>query len=375
MSTQNYFVGLMSGTSIDAVDAVVVDFSPFPPRSVATCSLRIEPELKQRILSLCGKGENEVERMGQLDVELGQLFAKAVLQVVEQAELSPEQITAVGSHGQTIRHEPQAACPFTLQIGDPNTIAQQTGITTVADFRRRDMAAGGQGAPLAPAYHRWLLQGRGGIVVNIGGMANATLLPDSAEDPVIGFDTGPGNVLIDGWMTRSHGEPMDCDGAFARSGSVSEPLLAKMLREPFFQQPPPKSTGREQFNMAWLDRHLETEDLSPQDVAATLVELTASTIAESVALQPVGERALWVCGGGVHNSYLMERIAAQLSGWQVASSEAVGMDPDWVEAMAFAWLAYQTLNGESSNLPSVTGAREAVILGAVFPVKSTFSST
>ncbi len=367
MSDPDYFVGLMSGTSLDAVDAVVADFSIFPPSSVATHSLSIEADLKQRILALCSEGENEIERMGQLDVELGQLFAKAVLQVVELAGLRPEQIRAVGSHGQTIRHEPDLMHPFTLQIGDPNTIAQQSGITTVADFRRRDLTVGGQGAPLAPAYHQWLLQGRTGAVVNIGGMANITLLPEAGE-AVIGFDTGPGNVLIDYWMNHTFSQSMDENGAIARSGKVAEPLLAEMLKEPFFHQLPPKSTGRETFNATWFQSHIAAlAPLAPEDVAATLVELTAITIAEGVLSQRMEAAPLRVCGGGAHNGYLLERIAVHLPGWQVESSAVAGMDPDWVEAMAFAWLARQTLGGECSNLPSVTGAKEPVLLGAIYP--------
>lgn len=365
----DYYVGLMSGTSIDAVDVAVADFSISPPKCVAAHSLPIGSDLKQRILDLCSPGESEIERMGQLDVELGQLFAEAILQVVDQAGLLPEQITAVGSHGQTIRHEPELQHPFTLQIGDPNTIAQKTGITTVADFRRRDLVAGGQGAPLAPAYHHWFLQGLGGAVVNIGGMANITLLSADPETDVIGFDAGPGNVLIDYWMHRAYGKSLDRDGAVARSGTISEPLLAEMRREPFFHQLPPKSTGRETFNGAWFDRHYaQVSSLSEEDVAATLVELTAVTIAESLFLQPVTEKSLWICGGGARNGYLLERIADHLPGWQVESSVVVGMDPDWLEAMAFAWLARQTLNGLSGNIPSVTGAREPVILGGIYPV-------
>jgi anhydro-N-acetylmuramic acid kinase len=364
-----YYVGLMSGTSLDAVDAVVVDFDSFPPRCVATHSLQIAPELKRRILSLCRPGKNEIERMGQLDVELGRLFARAASEVVEQAGLRAAEVSAIGSHGQTIRHEPQGHTPFTLQIGDPNTIAQQSGITTVADFRRRDLTLGGQGAPLAPAYHRWFLQGQGGALVNIGGMANVTLLSADSAAEVVGFDTGPGNVLIDYWMEQAFGEAMDRDGATARSGQLSEPLLAEMLKEPFFQQLPPKSTGRETFNAEWLQRHAaQIERLVAVDVAATLVELTATTIAEGVSAQGAAASSLWVCGGGAHNRLLLERIAAHLPGWQVASSAEVGMDPDWVEAMAFAWLARQTLHGESGNLPSVTGAAAAVILGAIYPV-------
>ena len=371
----DYYIGLMSGTSVDAIDAVVADFSVFPPHCVATHTAPIEPELKQRILDLCRPGEREIERMGQLDVELGRHFAEAALAVISKAGLTAEEITAIGSHGQTIRHEPASNTPFTLQIGDPNTIAQQSGMTTVADFRRRDLTVGGQGAPLAPAYHRWFLQ-QGGAVVNIGGMANVTLLSNDPDAAVIGFDTGPGNVLIDYWMSRAYGEPLDRGGAVARSGTYSETLLAALQTESFFHQPPPKSTGRETFNRVWLEQHEPLwATLSPQDMVATLVELTAITIAGAVTQQNGLNQSLWVCGGGAHNGYLLERIAVHLPGWQVESSATVGMDPDWVEAMAFAWLAQQTLKGLPGNLPSVTGAREAVILGGVYPVPAIMHST
>lgn len=360
------YIGLMSGTSLDAVDAVVADFGVFPPRMVATHSLPIKPAVKKKVLSLCQPGENEIERMGQLDVELGVLFAQAALAVIAETELAPEAIRAIGSHGQTIRHEPNLPSPFTLQIGDPNVIAQQTGITTVADFRRRDVAVGGQGAPLAPAYHRWILHDRSGVVVNIGGMANVTLLP-AEGGAVMGFDTGPGNVLIDGWMADWQGVPMDRDGAAARQGQIDPSLLNAFLSEPFFQQAPPKSTGREQFNRRWLEAHLnDFPGISPEDLAATVTELTAVTIADAVRDQVV-DHALWICGGGAHNGYLQERIAHHLPDWSVAGSSAVGMDPDWVEAMAFAWLAYQTMEGRSGNLPAVTGADQSVILGGIYP--------
>lgn len=371
------FVGLMSGTSLDGVDAVVADFSTFPPRCLATHALPIAPELRQRILALCTEGENEIERMGQLDVELGELFSEAALQVVEQTGLSPEQITAIGSHGQTIRHEPAAERPFTLQLGDPNTIAQRTGVTTVADFRRRDLAAGGQGAPLAPAYHGWLLRARRGAVVNIGGMANVTVLPESDGGEIVGYDTGPGNVLMNAWAERALGQTMDRDGAFARQGKISTALLALMREEPFFALSPPKSTGRETFNGGWIERSLSRLKLElphkgaldAADVAATLCELTAVTIAAAVQRHGLESRELWVCGGGACNPFLLERIGANLPGWEVDSTAAVGVDPEWVEAMAFAWLARRTLQGESGNLPSVTGAGQSTILGAVFPVK------
>lgn len=367
-----YFVGLMSGTSMDGVDAVVVDFSTAPPSICATDVTPISLQLKEKIVALCRKGENEIGRMGELDVELGELFAESVTSVVEKAGLTADEVVAIGSHGQTIRHKPTGRTPFTLQIGDPHIIAQRTGITTVADFRRRDIAAGGQGAPLAPAYHRWLMMGHSGAVVNIGGMANVTLLPSRDDAPVIGFDTGPGNVLMDYWAEESFGKRMDRDGDFARQGDISIDLLESLLGDPFFSQPPPKSTGRELFDVEWLTEHGDSliKSLPAEDVAATLCELTAVTVADAVRDQDVGEKQLLVCGGGAHNSFLLERIAEHLPGWNVGSTSVVGVDPDWVEAVAFGWLARQTIRGDVGNIPSVTGAGQSVILGAIFPVKS-----
>ncbi|MBC8519394.1 MAG: anhydro-N-acetylmuramic acid kinase [Gammaproteobacteria bacterium] len=367
-----YFVGLMSGTSMDGVDAVVVDFSTFPPSLCATDVTQISPSLKERILALCMEGENEIERMGELDVELGVLFSDAAVAVVEKAGLAAEKIVAIGSHGQTIRHKPTGSTPFTLQIGDPNIVAQRTGITTVADFRRRDIAAGGEGAPLAPAYHRWLMRGQSGAVVNIGGMANVTLLPADRGAPVVGFDTGPGNVLMDYWAEESFGTRMDKDGLFARQGELSSSLLKSMLSDPFFSRPSPKSTGRELFNSDWLYGGWSSlvKSLPVEDVAATLCELTAVTVADAVRDQNVGRQQLLVCGGGAHNSFLLERMAVNLSGWSVDSTASIGVDPDWVEAVAFGWLARQTVRGDVGNIPSVTGANQSVILGAIFPVKS-----
>ncbi|MBT3197654.1 MAG: anhydro-N-acetylmuramic acid kinase, partial [Gammaproteobacteria bacterium] len=341
----------------------------------ATLVVPIPAPLKQRILQLCQPGSNEIERLGALDVELGNHFAEVAMRVVEKAGLTPAEIQAIGSHGQTVRHEPTASTPFTLQIGDPNVIAQRSGITTVADFRRRDLAVGGQGAPLAPAYHHWFLRQQRGVVVNIGGMANVTLLSTTSE-AVIGFDTGPGNVLIDSWLNEQKGEAMDRDGQWAAQGVVCQRLLEQMSADPFFAQPPPKSTGREHFNHHWLHQQLEQLEptlrlaISVYDCAATLTELTAMTIADAILRQSVETGDCWVCGGGAHNPQLLLRLQAHLPGWRVESSVTVGMEPDWVEAMAFAWLARQTLRGESGNLPSVTGADQSVILGAIFPVES-----
>ncbi len=362
------YVGLMSGTSADGVDAVVVDFTPFPPRLLASQYSPFEDGVRQRILALMHPGEAEIERMGQLDRELGALFATAAERVIAAAKLERRQIMAIGCHGQTVRHQPRGEFPYTLQIGDPNTIARHTGITTVADFRRGDLVVGGEGAPLAPAYHHWAAAEHSGVVVNIGGMANVTLLPKRPGESVRGFDTGPGNVLLDLWVAEQYGERFDRDGVVARSGWCSEPLLRQLLQEPYFQRPPPKSTGRERFHRAWLMASLEriTPRPSSEDVLATLVELTASTISAAVK-EYSGDPMIWVCGGGVHNLLLMERLAARLPGWQVDRSDVIGIPPDWVEAITFAWLARQTLHGLEGNLPTVTGASDQVMLGGVYP--------
>ena len=368
-----YFIGLMSGTSIDGIDAALVDFSVFPPKLVASAETAIEPELKNQILTLCQSGKNEIEQMGQLDVALGRTFAEATQHVLEKSGIPTEKITAIGSHGQTIRHLPHGKFPFTLQIGDPNIIAAETGITTVADFRRRDIALGGQGAPLAPAYHAWLFAEKRGIMLNIGGMANITVL-DGSDQPerILGFDTGPGNVLMDLWVQKHLGTPMDRNGEYAQSGTIDAPLLEKMLDDPFFVQSPPKSTGREQFHAAWLEQQLADKDLqnrTQKDVQATLCELTARSIAQAILRwSNLENESVWICGGGAHNAYLMSRLAENLPGWTVASTAAVGVDPDWMEAMAFAWLARRTLRDETGNLPAVTGAHRATVLGAIYPV-------
>ncbi|HET6397787.1 MAG TPA: anhydro-N-acetylmuramic acid kinase, partial [Pseudoxanthomonas sp.] len=272
----------------------------------------------------------------------------------------------IGSHGQTVRHRPGGEAPFTLQIGDGNVIAERSGIATVADFRRRDVAAGGHGAPLVPAFHAALLhsESEDRAVLNLGGIGNYTLLP--RQGPVRGFDTGPANALLDAWCQRHTGAAFDADGAFAAGGTVDEALLARLLDEPWFALPPPKSTGREQFHLDWVQARLRGGE-SPADVQATLLELSAATAADALrAHQPRTARVL-ACGGGVRNPVLMRRLAARLPGVAVESTAAHGLDPDFVEAMAFAWLARQTLAGLPGNLPAVTGARGPRVLGVVHP--------
>jgi anhydro-N-acetylmuramic acid kinase len=363
-----HYIGLMSGTSMDALDAVVVDFASTPPRLIASHSLRLDNALRQEILELCSPGHNEIERLAELDVRIGQVSALATLQLLEKAELTAAAITGIGSHGQTIRHSPDTAIPYTLQIGDPNTIAQLSGITTVADFRRRDLVVGGQGAPLVPAFHQSLFrsQEKNRVILNIGGIANISILPADLSQPVSGFDTGPGNMLMDAWTQLYHRQPYDEGGNWARGGSVDDELLNDLLADPYLSLRPPKSTGREKYNLRWLEKQLSGEQ-SPRDVQASLCEQTAATIAYAVLQFAPDTEEIYVCGGGAHNGYLLERISAYLDGCHVTTTSDLGVDPQWVEAMAFAWLARQTLQGLPGNLPAVTGASEAVILGGIYP--------
>ena len=364
-----YYIGLMSGTSVDAIDAALVSFDNNKIKFHSALNYPIPDELRQQVLALISQGENELVRMNQLDIKLGRMFAKAVLALLKHANIPTEQVKAIGSHGQTLRHFPDSETPGTLQIGDPNIIAEITGITTVADFRRRDMAAGGQGAPLVPAFHQSILQNKeiNRVILNIGGIANITVLAKDLDKPVIGFDTGPGNALMDSWIHKHRQQAHDKDGAWAASGNINQQLLDILLADPYFMQPPPKSTGRETFNMRWLDQKLENfAQLSKDDIQATLTEFTAVTIALAILQYAAETEQVLVCGGGVHNRYLMQRLAKHLPKQLIQTSQVVDVDPDWVEAMAFAWLAKQSLEGLTGNLPSVTGARHPAILGGIF---------
>ncbi|NIR29688.1 MAG: anhydro-N-acetylmuramic acid kinase [Gammaproteobacteria bacterium] len=367
------YVGLMSGTSMDAVDAALLEFEEGSFTLVAAHSEPIRPDVRAALLEVArGRGDH-LDRVSELDAVVGALFAEAVDALLREQALSPSRIRAIGSHGQTVRHRPGGPTPTSVQIGDPNVIAERTGITTVADFRRRDMAAGGQGAPLAPAFHRAALHDpcTHRAVLNIGGIANVTVLASDPAAPVSGFDTGPGNVLLDAWASEHLGTPMDTDGRWASGGRVHDGLLAAMMRDPYFAQAPPKSTGRERFNLRWITDMLDAlaPGPSPQDIQRTLCALTELSVAQAIErFAPATEEVL-VCGGGAHNPVLMAGLAARLGGRRVVSTAAVGLDPGWVEAAAFAWLAHQTLSGRAGNLPDVTGARHAVVLGGIYPGK------
>lgn len=361
------FIGVMSGTSLDGVDVVLAAINENIVAQQASLSYPIPVNLKEDILAICQGQQLTLSQLGRLDTRLGRLFSDAVLALMRQQNLQPEDIVAIGCHGQTVWHEPTGDAPHTMQIGDNNQIAAHTGVTVVGDFRRRDMALGGQGAPLVPAFHQALLAHpvERRMVLNIGGIANLSLLVPG--QPVRGYDTGPGNMLMDAWIWRQCGKPYDKDAQWASEGKVLLPLLQDMLSDPWFALPAPKSTGREYFNYGWLEKHLARyANLRGQYVQATLTELTAVTISEQVLLSGGCERLL-VCGGGARNPLLMARLAALLPGTEVTTTDDAGISGDDMEALAFAWLAWRTLAGLPGNLPSVTGASEATILGAIYP--------
>ncbi len=366
------FLGLISGTSADGIDAALVRFANGDAH--ARCELlsgrtfRWSEPIRARLVELGQGGDcTSLDEVGSLDVQIAQAFADAALALLDAAGVAPAHVRALGTHGQTVRHRPEANFPFTMQLGDGNVIAERTRITTIADFRRRDVAAGGHGAPLLPALHAALLHvpHENRAVLNLGGIANLTLLPK--DGAVRGFDTGPANALLDAWCERHTGAAFDAQGAFAAGGRVDEALLAALLADPWFALPPPKSTGREQFHLAWLQARMDDATRAPQDVQATLLELTAVSVGTALhATQPDTARLL-VCGGGVHNPALLQRIGARLPGAIVESTALHGVDPDFVEAMGFAWLARETLAGRPGNLPAVTGARGPRVLGAIHP--------
>jgi anhydro-N-acetylmuramic acid kinase len=360
------YLGLISGTSMDAIDAALVDFGVKPLRVVATSATPFEPQLKARVAAAIDRAESvALDEIGALDVEIGRAFARAALSLLAREGLGTAHVAAIGSHGQTLRHRPDVSAPFTWQIGDPNVLAEMTGIDVVADFRRRDVAAGGQGAPLLPVFHDHVFRSdaEDRVIANLGGIANITLLRRGAT--VTGFDTGPANRLLDAWIAAHQGLDFDSNGRWAATGTVDEILLAQLLDEPYLRQPPPKSTGRELFNMNWLQAKLGSFERRPQDVQATLLEYTAVSIADAVRRHAPGA-SVYACGGGAHNAGLLASLAALLAPDRVTVTSELGLDPDYVEAIAFAWFAKRTLGGLPSSAASVTGARGARILGGVY---------
>ncbi len=361
------FIGLMSGTSMDGIDAVLATFGTQSVQLLAVHEERYPEEVRQRLEAAvrhpdgCG-----VDELGQLDTAVGACFRDAALALIAAADADAGSIRAIGSHGQTLRHGPGASFPYTLQIGNPAIIAAGTGVDTVADFRRADLALGGQAAPLVPRFHDWLFRAAGEhrAIVNIGGIANVTVLPAGAG-PVTGFDTGPGNTLLDAWIRRTLDLPFDTGGGWGKGGTLNDDLLCRLLADPWFSAPPPKSTGPEYFNLDWLlPFGVETGD--PRGVQATLAEFTAASIAQAIVAWAAPVSRVFVCGGGARNQDLMRRLSLRLGDVGVESTAAIGLDPDWVEACAFAWLAKRRIERLPGNVPSVTGASREAVLGAVY---------
>ena len=368
-----YYLGIMSGTSLDGVDIALTDIQSNQTKLIAADFTPMPANLREKVTALIQSGETTLQALGELDHQFGLLYADCVNAFLRKHQLKSEQIEAIGCHGQTVWHSPKGQFPFTMQIGDMNLLATKTGITVVGDLRRKDMAFGGQGAPLVPAFHQavffdphWVT-----VVLNIGGISNVSLL--IPEQPVIGFDTGTGNTLLDQWIEKHQGKAYDKNGEWAVSGQVNSTLLEALLDEDFFQLPPPKSTGRELFNLAWLENKIQkiagkTTALLPQDVQATLAEFTVQSIVLALNhIQTTLPCRLLVCGGGAKNQAIMNGLKQALPNWRIQLTTELELDIDYVEAAAFAWLAYRRMHNLPANLPSVTGATSAVSLGAIFP--------
>jgi anhydro-N-acetylmuramic acid kinase len=362
------YIGLMSGTSLDGIDAALVDFRENNVHLVNFEYLPFPEEIQHAIQRLCKPDTLiSLKEYGAMDTRLGRLFAETANSLLVKANIPASSVNAIGSHGLTIYHAPDSQFPFSLQIGDPNIIAEKTGITTVADFRRRDIAACGQGAPLVPAFHRAVFRqpNEHRCIVNIGGIANITVLSKDQSAAIIGFDTGPGNTLMDLWIKLQQNRQYDKDGAWARTGKINHDLITLLKQDAYFNTAPPKSTGKEYFSLAWLYQYFDAFSYKAEDMQACLCFLTAATITDAIKrYAPATERVL-ICGGGIHNKYLLELIE-QLIECPVESTEHYGLHPDHVEAMAFAWLARQTLDNLPGNLKEVTGANNAAILGGIY---------
>lgn len=365
MSSQGpFFIGLMSGTSLDGADAALVDFSSGAPRTLAFATVPFSPELRDRILALSEPGRDPLHLAATVTLELAELYAKAVEGTIAASGVARERIEAVGCHGQTVRHRPDLG--YTIQLNDPARLAERTGIDVVADFRRRDMAAGGQGAPLVPAFHEAVFRHprKARTVVNIGGISNLTWLPPGQR--TLGFDCGPGNVLLDGWARKHLGTLFDEDGRWAAQGRADPELLDRLMSEPFLDTPPPKSTGRELFRLGWLEDRLD-RPYRPADVQATLTDFTARSIVQAIERFCPATEEIYLAGGGARNASLVSRIDALAGGRPVAPTDALGVPTAHVESMAFAWLAMKCVRREPVDLTAVTGAREPRVLGAVYP--------
>ena len=360
-----YYVGIMSGTSLDGIDAVLTDFNSQPPSLLNTFYQPYDKNLRRQILDLHQSGNNELHLAAMLSNKLAHCYAETVISLLNKHKIKSQSVTAIGCHGQTVRHYPQSETGYSIQLGNASLLAELTGITVVADFRSRDIAAGGQGAPLVPGFHQLLFQDPeiNRVIVNIGGISNITSLASNTK--VVGFDCGPGNLLMDSWCQRHLGTTYDENGTWAESGKTISELLEKLMSLKFFSIPPPKSTGREMFNLSWLENYL-SENENPEDVQATLLQLTSTAITDAILTWFPDTTEIYLCGGGARNIALTSKIQISLPGKKVALTDALGTNADWLEAFAFAWLAKQAIRGVPSNLPSVTGAKGERILGAIY---------
>lgn len=358
----DYYIGLISGTSVDSIDAALVDFADNSPKLIASYSKHWPRHTRDAIFKTRQLTSNQLDSLQQLDDETGDTFAQAANELLQQAGISHNEVKAIGSHGQTIRHCPDIAKPFSLQIGNAQHISHKTGISVISDFRTADIKAGGQGAPMVPAFHHAMFNSNASnrVIVNIGGIANITTLPRNNKLNILGFDTGPGNNLMDAWIARHNQQQYDKDGALAASGKTNAKLLGTLLLDDYFQQPPPKSTGFEYFNMDWLNNFID-DTSNTADVQSTLCDLTATSIIRDINRYAKADE-IFICGGGAHNTTLMQRLQ-NLTDKPVRSTEALGVHPDWVEAMTFAWLAKQFMENSPGNIPSATGAKHEVVLG------------
>jgi len=364
-SKATYYIGIMSGTSLDGIDAVLTDFNSQPPSLLNTFYQPYNKKLRRQILDLHQSGNNELHLAAMLSNKLAHCYAEAVINLLNKQKIKSQSIAAIGCHGQTVRHCPQSETGYSIQLGNSSLLAELTGITVVADFRSRDIAAGGQGAPLVPAFHQLLFQDSeiNRVIVNIGGISNITSLASNTK--VVGFDCGPGNLLMDSWCQHHLGTTYDESGKWAESGEIIPELLEKLMSLKFFSAPPPKSTGREMFNLSWLENYLSGNE-KPEDVQATLLQLTSTAITDAILIWFPDTTEIYLCGGGARNIALTSKIQNSLPGKNVALTDALGTDADWLEAFAFAWLAKQTIQGIPSSLPSVTNAKGKRILGAIY---------
>ena len=354
----------MSGTSLDGIDAALVDLSQAAPRLVSCHFQPYAVPLKEALLALHQVGHNELHQSQLIAYQLAREYAEATQILLKKEGVAAASVQAIGCHGQTVRHRPEYG--YTIQLNNAALLAELTGIHVVSDFRSRDIAAGGQGAPLVPAFHDHVLRhpNTHRVILNIGGIANLTDLPPGKN--TTGFDSGPGNLLLDAWIARRQGKPYDKNGDWSASGKIIPALLHRLLAEPFFAAAPPKSTGRDLFNLAWLDRHLNGEEKA-EDVQATLLALTGDSIAAAVQRFCAGTREIYVCGGGAHNTALLSHLQQALPLCHVQKTEVLGIAADWMEAIAFSWLAQQTMHLRPANLPAVTGAKHPCVLGAIYP--------